>query len=282
MKAKELVPQTGTRKYKAQRLIGELYRVAGEFETDPWSANAYLFGGERPLLVDCGNVFGLEQLGINLDEIKYPLESINAIAATHCHWDHVSALAGIRQLTDKPNFFVHNYDRGAVETGDQEKTFAGIYYDHRLTLPISAQFPPVKVDAEIRDGMVFDTGLYQVEAVHTPSHTPGSVSFFANVEGLKLAVVGDVAWGGYDWRKKVFDLGEKEGSLVEFVEQWQKTLTRLSQKDFNGFYQGHLTDFYKKEVLEELQYRFGAQASFFFELPRRLKTVASNQIELSV
>ncbi|WP_413250059.1 MBL fold metallo-hydrolase [Sinomonas flava] len=55
-------------------------------------------------------------------------------------------------------------------------------------------YPGTAPDAEIADGEVFTVGGAELRAMHTPGHSPGSVSFYA--EALGTVFTGDTLFAG--------------------------------------------------------------------------------------
>ena len=77
-----------------------------------------------------------------------------AIACTHGHWDHVDAAFDLREAVDAP-ILLHIADRPVWD-----RTHAGREPDASLT----------EGDLLVADGV-------ELRVLHTPGHTPGSVSF---------------------------------------------------------------------------------------------------------
>lgn len=113
-----------------------------KFSVGPYDNNVYVLSSEgEALLVD-----GAADAG----RITAELEglTVKAIVQTHGHFDHVQAL---KQLVDELGVpvYAHGGDRIPVPT------------EH------------------IGEGDTFEVGAMAVRAMHTPGHTPGSVSFVA-------------------------------------------------------------------------------------------------------
>lgn len=89
---------------------------------------------------------------------------LRAIVMTHTDYDHVQALDEVRRATGAP-VGVHPADRGGL---------------------------PGEPDFEIEDGQTLRFGSIELKALHTPGHTPGSMSFVAN--GILIA--GDTLFPG--------------------------------------------------------------------------------------
>src|SRR5437764_648180 len=126
------------------RLLGELWVAAGMDLTHPWDASAYLVKGDEPTLIDCGSTLGYPALKRSLETFGYRPSDITRVIATHGHWDHISAMARLREESDA-KFYVHEADRVPVETGDTDRTAAFLY---------DQPFPPIQVDGLLRDGDV--------------------------------------------------------------------------------------------------------------------------------
>ncbi len=108
----------------------------------PMDNNAYVLRdvGDRALLIDAANDAG--RLLAELDGL-----SVEAIVTTHGHRDHWQALAEVAKAT------------GA-----------------RLHLhPADADMVPVQADVAAEDGMLVPFGVAEVQLLHTPGHTPGSI-----------------------------------------------------------------------------------------------------------
>lgn len=199
------------------KLIGQLYTVSNHKLTHPWDANAYLIAGDEPTLIDCGSTEGYEVLKKNLKRLGYAPKDIRKVIATHGHWDHLSAMARLREESDA-QLLLHEAEREQVETGDGERTAAFLY---------NQPFPPVKVDAFLYDGDVLEIGEYRLHVYHTPGHSPGSVSFWTEINGLKLIIAGDTLWGGCHPRVR------------SNLDHWAASLDRLLQLEFDVVTVGH-------------------------------------------
>ena len=87
------------------------------------------------------------------------------IIATHTHFDHVLGVDGIRASLSIP-FLIHGDDLSMLESMQSRvRQFVG------LTVP-----PPPGVDRFLKDGESFTVGLDALKVLHTPGHSPGSIS----------------------------------------------------------------------------------------------------------
>jgi glyoxylase-like metal-dependent hydrolase (beta-lactamase superfamily II) len=199
------------------RLLGKLHVVSGDKLTHPWDASAYLVAGAEPTLIDCGSSEGYLALRRALKQLGYEPSDIRRVIGTHGHWDHLSGMAQLREESDA-QLYLHAADRAAVETGDDDLTAAFLY---------GKRFPPVQVDRLLHDGEILRIGEYELQVFHTPGHSPGSVSLWTEINGMKLLIAGDTFWGGYHPR------------IASDMEAWTASLDRLLELDFDVMTIGH-------------------------------------------
>jgi hydroxyacylglutathione hydrolase len=228
------------------KLVGQLYAVSGDKITHTWDASAYLISGDEPTLIDCGSVNGYDALKRNLKALGYEPKHIKRVIATHGHWDHVSAMAQLKEESDA-ELWIHEADRKQVETGDWNLTSAFLY---------DVPFPAVKADGELKDGSVLEVNGYQLHIHHTPGHSPGSVCIWMEIDGLKILIAGDTLWGGYH---------AKVGSDLE---AWKCSLDRLLELDFDAYTFGHCPPnlyFDAKTIVREARQQLGIYFSPWFK-----------------
>ncbi len=150
---------------------------------------------EGCILIDAGQpkkkrVFteGLERAGIRP-------EDISVLLLTHAHWDHMGSASDIRGLTGA-SLWVHEAEAEWVRSGAPPlppgvtpwgRTFMAV---HRLVMPL-INVPPSNVDHVLGDDprRLDDYGIPGV-IVHTPGHSPGSISVILD---SGEAFVGDLA-----------------------------------------------------------------------------------------
>lgn len=220
------------------KLFGQLYLISNEKLTHPWDANAYLIAGDEPTLIDCGSSEGYEALKAALAKFGYAPSDIRRVIATHGHWDHVSAMAQLRAESDA-ELWLHGADRNAVESGDEDRTAAFLY---------GKPFPPTRVDRLLQDGETLQVGQYRLDVIHTPGHSPGSVSFLMEINGIRMLIAGDTLWGGFHPR------------IGSDLEAWSRSLDRLLSLDFDVMTIGHgapTVIFDAKTKVREAQQQFG-------------------------
>lgn len=151
--------------------------VVGSLRTNCWAVHA--MGDTHALLVDPG-----DEPDRILDAVS-DLQ-VSSIVLTHAHWDHVLAVPaivdalGIPVLAHPADAAVWPHDTHLLtEWGHWD---AGTATTELLTAgdalrPESGQkLWDGRVDQALHDGQQLRIGTLAVEALHTPGHTPGSVT----------------------------------------------------------------------------------------------------------
>ena|SRR5215471_11870297 len=93
-----------------------------------------------------------------------------ALLHTHGHFDHIGATSDVAEATGAA-IRLHAGDRFLYDSLAEQASFFG--------LSLRAPRPP---DQPLSDGEVISFGGFQVRAIHTPGHTPGSTSFLLEGE----------------------------------------------------------------------------------------------------
>ena len=156
-----------------------LQRVVG-----PIATNLYVLGDEpsgEAIAIDTATPCA-EWLTATLAERGWTLK---IIVSTHRHWDHIGDNAAVADATGA-EIAAHLLDRHGLENPE----------------PIMAPFPiPPSVPAiDLAEGSRIRFGEIDLEVLHTPGHTEGSVCLLANSE--RLLFTGDTlfaqGWGRTD------------------------------------------------------------------------------------
>lgn len=105
--------------------------------------------------------------------------SLKLIVSTHRHWDHIGDNAAVMEATGA-KLAAHALDRHGIENPQ----------------PLMAPFaiPPSVPALDLAEGSRIRFGEIDLEVLHTPGHTEGSVCLLAAGEGLLLT--GDTLFAG--------------------------------------------------------------------------------------
>jgi glyoxylase-like metal-dependent hydrolase (beta-lactamase superfamily II) len=133
----------------------------------PLGCNCYIVGDpetKQAVVIDPGGDADI----LAADIADRGLEVV-AIVATHAHFDHVLAAERLRALTGAA-FHLHPDDRAVL---------AWMKESGRLFLGAELPDPP-EVDTELAEGDRLRAGAAELEVIHTPGHTPGSVALLGD------------------------------------------------------------------------------------------------------
>jgi hydroxyacylglutathione hydrolase len=127
---------------------------------------------------------------------------------THAHFDHIADVGGLRERT-RARALLHPADLPIYAMQPQ--------LARRFGLP---EMPPVvKLDGDLHDGDRIKAGGVELEVLHTPGHTPGSVCFSVTSANDVRLVTGDTLFAGAIGR---WDLGGT--SMEDIVDSIHRKL----------------------------------------------------------
>ncbi|HLJ84466.1 MAG TPA: MBL fold metallo-hydrolase [Candidatus Eremiobacteraceae bacterium] len=106
-----------------------------------------------------------------------------AIVATHAHIDHVGAMATLKDITGAPAM-LHEADLEIYRILSEQARWLGV-----------PSPPETTIDRYLEDGGRVEFGAQGLDVVHTPGHSPGSVTFVAHTDS-PLVIAGDTLFNG--------------------------------------------------------------------------------------
>jgi glyoxylase-like metal-dependent hydrolase (beta-lactamase superfamily II) len=162
----------------------EIYQVGGGSLTSPEDAAIYLIRvGEEAALVDAGCGQATDRLFRNLADCGVQPGEVKYLLVTHCHFDHTGGIEGVRKRT-RCRVAAHDLDAVYLEEGDSMVTAAKWY---------GATMDPTAVDIRLQgERNEIDLGGRTIQAIHTPGHSPGSLVYLLESEGLRVLFGQDV------------------------------------------------------------------------------------------
>jgi len=153
------------------------------------TGNVYIIETDDELvLIDTGVP---QDYRLLVDRIKSlgrsPVE-VGHILLSHFHVDHAGSAAAFKRLSHA-KVYAHADDVPYIQGDDSISSIypKGVIGRAASLLPIAAaaltRVPPVEVDVACADGEVIPI-LGGLRVIHAPGHTPGSVAFFWEEEGI--------------------------------------------------------------------------------------------------
>ncbi len=143
----------------------------------PFSENTYVIYDEtlECVVIDpgCSNAAERNELLKTINELGLkPVRLIN----THCHVDHIPGNPLIAN-TYNVRLEIHPNEVPVLEDAPN--------FAHIFQIEMSGDQPPVK--AFINEGDIINFGKTKLRALATPGHSPGSLSFYNEVEGYVIS-----------------------------------------------------------------------------------------------
>ncbi|HUL33606.1 MAG TPA: MBL fold metallo-hydrolase [Candidatus Eisenbacteria bacterium] len=148
---------------------------------------------------------------------RYKLQ-VQAIISTHAHIDHVGGLAKLHQYTGAP-VMMHGEDLPLYHGMEEQADFLGVPAPE-LT----------EVDQLLKEGDLLPWGRFQANVIHTPGHTPGSVSLYLPKDCGKVKLsqpqlfAGDTLFAGSIGRVDLWG-----GSMAQIMESLKDKLMQLPE-----------------------------------------------------
>lgn len=152
--------------------------IIHKFPSGPIGTNAILFGANGVGAVIDPSMGSTDKIlrQALLDHLK-----IEKIFLTHSHWDHIVDVKTLKDQTGA-QLYVHPLDAENVQSPGSDG----------LGLPVPIE--PAIPDHLFEEGAVISVGPLQVEVIHTPGHSPGSVCLYLKEQGILFS--GDTVFAG--------------------------------------------------------------------------------------
>jgi len=216
-----------------KKLTEHVYLVGGPSLSHFYDCNVYLIDG-RPfecVLIDSGCGLGTEAVLKNIREAGFDLGQVSCVVNTHCHYRHAGGNSKLNKLLGYCEVIIHELDAPAVERGDSILTGADMYRQ---------KFEPCKVNIRdytsdiavmklmgFGDKLWISAGDIELATIHTPGHTPGSMTIYGKIDNANVLFAGDID-GPF---RKEWDSN---------IEAWKQSIIQLLELDLDIICAGHI------------------------------------------
>jgi glyoxylase-like metal-dependent hydrolase (beta-lactamase superfamily II) len=174
---------TREERIEPQRITKEIYRVSGADLTDPRDCAAYLIDLGELVLIDSGAGFRMDRMVRSIENTGLNPKNISTVILTHCHFDHMGGAVKFREQFGS-RLIMHALDAQLVEAGDQRLTAAFCFNVH---------LDPFLIDMKLySEEELLHIGGHALTCLHTPGHTPGSISVHLTLGGKKILFAQDI------------------------------------------------------------------------------------------
>lgn len=137
----------------------------------------YMILGREITIIDSGVASSEKIICEYLRDTGRSPKEISLMILTHAHPDHIGAAQAIKEISCC-SVAAHGADRVWIENPDQQ------FKDRPVPGFYSLVKGSVAVDGILKDGDILDLGPgLGVEVLHTPGHSPGSISLWMPKEG---------------------------------------------------------------------------------------------------
>ena len=135
--------------------------------------NCSVFGDEQSregLVVDPG-----DEIDTILAVVRKHGLTVKAIVITHAHIDHIGGAQKLKAATGAP-VYMNESDQPLYDAIEMQAGWLGV-----------ATPQQTEIDSPLRDGDTLRLGATELQAIHTPGHTQGSVSIWIPSENKLIA-----------------------------------------------------------------------------------------------
>lgn len=210
---------------KAEVIVDGIYLIGGANISYPEDAAVFIvdFGGEL-VMIDSGAGSSFDILVKNIEEVGLDPQTISTLILTHCHIDHIGSAPYFRNKFGC-TLIAHNLDADAIEQGDSRLTAASLY---------GTTFPPTPVDTRLRGEIEIMTfGDEELHCIHTPGHTPGSISLYLDRAEKRILFGQDIH-------------GPFSPNFRSDIEKWKESMKKLLDLEADILCEGHFGIFRSK------------------------------------
>jgi glyoxylase-like metal-dependent hydrolase (beta-lactamase superfamily II) len=158
-------------------IIKDIFILGGPDITDARDGCVYLLNLGELVLIDTGAGWSIDKIINNIRMLGLECKNLTKILLTHCHIDHIGGSPEIKKRFGS-KIYIHKLDALPLETGDPVLTAASWY---------QTTFPPTSVDVKL--GLpeeIVTVGEERIVCLHTPGHSPGSVSIYLDRGGKRI------------------------------------------------------------------------------------------------
>jgi len=220
----------------------DIYLIGGADITDPRDSAIYLLNLGDLVMIDAGAGASYDEIVLNIERLGLDPTKLTAICLTHCHIDHIGGAPRFREAFGC-RIIMHRLDAEPVEQGDGRMTAATWY---------NLRFPPMPVDVKLKNEEErLRFGNQELAFLHTPGHTPGSLSVYLDRGGTRVLFGQDIH-------------GPFSEEFRSDLAAWRRSMEKLLALEADILCEGHFGVFQPKErvaaYIEHYMWQYGEQS----------------------
>jgi glyoxylase-like metal-dependent hydrolase (beta-lactamase superfamily II) len=219
--------------------------------------NCYYIPGSVPTLIDTGTNLdeSLNVLNSGIEAQGGKLSNLRRVIATHGHMDHVGLAGRIAEISGA-EVFIHQWDtvQWAVGPGqeyiEKRQDFRAFFVeagvpdemiDSLIDLVVTRykrMCSPLAAETKLEDGAVLEFDEFDLQVIHTPGHSPGSVCLFNQTD--RSLYTGDTLLP-----ELISNPTVERGGTIEHkaLVSHRESLERINNLGVKTVYPGHGTPF---------------------------------------
>ncbi len=181
-------------------------------------------GNRETVMIDCGAGKSFDALVKNMETLGFSPHIMGALILTHCHIDHIGSAAQFK-FNFNPTVVAHKEDVDAIEGRNPAPTAASWY---------GVDYQPVQVDkilTEEEETLTF--GDVDFHCLHTPGHTPGSISIYCDFDGTRILFGQDIH-------------GPFDVTFGSDIQEWKDSMEKLLALKADILCEGHFGTYQPK------------------------------------
>lgn len=160
-------PPEWSKPFQPFRIVGNLYYVG------TYDLACYLITTTQGnILINTGLAASVPLIKANVEALGFKFKDIKILLTMQAHYDHMGAMAAIKQLTGA-KMMIDEKDLGVMEDGGSSDYALG---------GNGSTYKPVKADRLLQNGDTVKLSDMHLVMLHHPGHTKGSCSFLFDVK----------------------------------------------------------------------------------------------------
>ncbi len=200
-------PESWATPFPGHRVVANLYAVGTE------GLGVFLVtSDDGHVLINTGLADSAPLIQENIESVGFHIEDVKILLTMQAHFDHVAALAEIKQITGAQVWATSDDARLLADGGLGDPLFGG-----------SESFTPVSVNKTIHHGDVIELGDTRLHVHEHPGHTEGSSSYSMRVrEGGRYYDVVMANMGSINPGTKLLVDPTYPGIAADFAETYRR------------------------------------------------------------
>lgn len=214
------------------KITNNIYAVGGSGLSNSNDAMVYLVktNDHSLVLIDSGTN-SQKIICKNIEQSGNDPKNLIGLILTHCHIDHIGSAHDFKTTFPKIKIYGHEWDRAAIEgkPGTEGLTAANWY---------GIKYKPVKLDIVFeKEEEKQKIGGTIFTIIHTPGHTPGSISVIVEDDGKRILFGQDIH-------------GPFMKEFNSNIDDWRRSMKILLSKNCDILAEGHFGIYKTKDSVE--------------------------------